>query len=356
MEEDVRSIVCSFDNLYNAMLKCRSGVTWKDSVSRYTNNGLSSVLKLKNSLDTDTYEIEDYYHFTIHEPKKREIVSTKFKDRVFQRSLCDNYLYHEITKGFIYDNGACQVNRGTDFSRKRLKVHLQKYYRQYGSEGWVLKIDFKNYFGSTPHSTVKDALKKVVNDQWALDQVYRIVDSYNTDGNAVGLGLGSQITQLVQLLVLNRVDHYIKEYLRIEHYIRYMDDMVLIDGNKEYLMICLKDIREKAEHLGLSLNMKKTQLFKLSQGINFLGFKFLLSDTGRVAMIINHSNINKRKRKLRKYHAMVTSGRMTKQKADECYLAWRAHASKGNSYKLIANIDRFYQDLWRNDYVQKIDA
>lgn len=345
--EDVRAEVCSFDNLYKAMLKCKSGVTWKDSVSRYSNNGLSSVLKLKNSLDEDTYRIEDYYHFTIHEPKMREIVSTKFKDRVFQRSLCDNYLYHEITKGFIYDNGACQINRGTDFSRNRLKVHLQKYYRQHGPKGYVLKIDFKNYFGSTPHSTVKDALKKVVKDEWALKQVCKIIDSYNTDGKAVGLGLGSQITQLVQLLVLNRMDHYIKEYLRIEHYIRYMDDMVLIDGNKDYLMICLKDIQGKAAELGLSLNMQKTQLFKLSQGINFLGFKFLLSDTGKVVMLINHSNISKRKRKLRKYHAMVTSGRMTRQKADECYLAWRAHASKGNSYKLIANIDRFYQDLWR---------
>lgn len=354
--EDVRAEVCSFDNLYNAMLKCKSGVTWKDSVSRYSNNGISSVLKLKTSLDEDSYKIEDYYHFTIHEPKKREIVSTKFKDRVFQRSLCDNYLYKEITKGFIYDNGACQVGRGTDFSRNRLKVHLQKYYRQHGPEGYVLKIDFKNYFGSTPHSTVKDALKKVVKDQWALDQVYRIIDSYNTDGKAVGLGLGSQITQLVQLLVLNRMDHYIKEYLRIEHYIRYMDDMVLIDGNKDYLMICLKDIQGKAAELGLSLNMKKTQLFKLSQGINFLGFKFLLSDTGRVAMIINHSNINKRKRKLRKYHDMVVSGRMTRQKADECFLAWCAHAEKGNSHKMIAYMNNFYQNLWRSEDVQKIDA
>ena len=354
--EDVRAEVCSFDNLYKAMLKCKSGVTWKDSVSRYSNNGLSSVLKLKNSLDTETYEIEDYYHFTIHEPKMREIVSTKFKDRVFQRSLCDNYLYNEITKGFIYDNGACQIGRGTDFSRSRLKVHLQKYYRQHGCDGYVLKIDFKNYFGSTPHSVAKEALRKAVKDEWALGHACSIIDSYNTDGKATGLGLGSQISQLVQLLVLNRMDHYIKEYLRIDHYIRYMDDMVFINKNKEHLMICLEDIRKKAGELGLSLNVKKTQIFNLSQGIDFLGFKFKLTDTGKVVMVISKGNINKRKRRLRKYHDMVVSGRMTRQKADECFLAWCAHAEKGNSHKMIAYLNNFYYNLWRSEDVQPIDA
>lgn len=354
--ENVRDEVCSFDNLYNAMQKCKSGVTWKDSVSRCSNNGLSSVLKLKNSLDNDTYTIDDYYHFTIYEPKKREIVSTKFKDRIFQRSLCDNYLYHEISKGFIYDNGACQIGRGTDFSRNRLKTHLHKYYREHGPEGYVLKIDFKNYFGSTPHAVAKDALRKAVKDEWALGHSCNIVDSYNMDGNAVGLGLGSQITQLVQLLVLSRMDHYIKEYLRIEHYIRYMDDMVFIDGNKQYLSICLEDIRKRAFELGLSLNEKKTQIFRLSQGIDFLGFKFNLTNTGKVVAIISRNNVIKRKKKLMKYKELVLSGKMTKEKADACFESWKAHAKKGNSYKLIEHMDKFYDDLWRCDDVQKIDA
>ena len=32
------------------MKKCKKGVMWKDSVSRYYNNGLVSILKLANSL------------------------------------------------------------------------------------------------------------------------------------------------------------------------------------------------------------------------------------------------------------------------------------------------------------------
>lgn len=346
--EDVRSVVCSFDNLYKAMRKCVKGVKWKDSVSRYYNSGLLSTLKLKNSLDDDTYKIDNYCRFTIYEPKQREIVSTKLKDRVFQRSLCDNYLYEEITKRFIYDNGACQVNKGTSFARNRLKTHLHKYYRKHGNEGYVLKIDFKNYFGSTPHYIAKEALRKAISDQWALEKVFDIVDSYNDDGSAIGLGLGSQVTQLVQLLVLSNIDHYVKEQLRLKHYMRYMDDIIVISESKDSLIGCLEYINEASKILGLTLNVKKTQLFKLSQGINFLGFKFKLSDTGAVHMLINHKNISKRKRKLRKYQEMVLVGRMSKEKADESYRAWCAHANNGNSYNLVRKMDDFYNILWND--------
>ncbi len=354
--DDIRQEVCSFDNLYKAMQKCRRGVMWKDSVARYSNNGLISTLKLKNCLDEDTYEISNYYQFTIFEPKKREIVSTKFKDRVFQRSLCDNYLYDSITRRFIYDNGACQANRGTDFSRKRLKTHLQKYYRKHGSEGYVLKIDFKDYFGSTPHETAKNALRCAIGNEWVFGHVCDVVDSYDDDGTKKGLGLGSQVTQLVQLLVLNDIDHIIKEKMMIQHYVRYMDDLILISNNKEYLKICLEDIEKFAERLGLSLNQKKTKIFKLSQGINFLGFKFNLSDTGSVYLVASKKNINKRKRKLRKHKSLVLSGKMSKEKADACYESWKAHARNGNSHKLIEHMDKYYNDLWRFEDVQKIDA
>lgn len=62
--------------------------------------------------------------------------------------------------------------------------------------------------------------------------VFRIIDSF--DGE-VGLGLGSQISQIMELLVLNDLDHYIKERLKIKYYIRYMDDFILIHPDKEYL-------------------------------------------------------------------------------------------------------------------------
>ena len=43
------------------------------------------------------------------------------------------------------------------------------------------------------------------------------------------MALGSQITQITQLAVLDKVDHFIKEVLRIKFYYRCMDDFIF-DG------------------------------------------------------------------------------------------------------------------------------
>lgn len=346
--EDIKNNVCNFGNLYDAMTKCRKGVMWKDSVARFSNNGLASILKLCNSLENNTYKIDVYQHFTIYEPKEREIVSTKFKDRVFQRSLCDNYLYDAITKSFIYDNCACQVGKGNDFAMDRLNCHMQRFYRKHGLNGYVLKCDIKNYFGSTPHITAKKSVSRNVKDEWSFNCVADIVNSFSLDDNpGIGLGLGSQVTQLIQLSVLDKLDHFIKEELKIKQYIRYMDDFILIHHDKEYLRECLTQINAKVEELGLKLNADKTQLFPLKQGINFLGFKFKLTETGKVIRMLSKENIKKRKRKLRKMKELVDKGEMTREKADECYASWKAHANKGNSYNLLKRMDRYYNNLWK---------
>lgn len=321
---------------------------WKDSVSRYYNNGLVSILKLANSLEDNSYKIDKYYEFTIYEPKRREIVSTRFKDRVFQRSLTDNYLYNKITNRFIYDNGACQIDKGTDYSMDRLNCHMQRYFRQHGLDGYVLKVDMKDYFGSTSHDVAKTALRYSVEDEWVLSHTDKIINSFNQGENPnIGMGLGSQITQLIQLAVLDKLDHYIKEELKIKYFVRYMDDLVLIHNDKEYLKKCLYEITINIESLGLKLNAKKTQIFPLKQGINFLGFKFKLTDTGKVIRLLLKENIKIRKRKLRKYKSLVNEGKMTREKTDECYKAWKAHANKGNSYNLLKRMDEYYANLWK---------
>lgn len=330
------------------MKKCKKGVTWKDSVSRYYNNGLVNILKLTNSLEDNSYKIDKYYEFVIHEPKRREIVSTKFKDRVFQRSLTDNYLYDEITNSFIYDNGACQIDKGTDYAMDRLNCHMQRHFRKHGLDGFVLKVDMKDYFGSTSHDVAKTTLRYNVFDEWVLSHTDKIIESFNQGENSdVGMGLGSQITQLTQLAVLDKLDHYIKEDLGIKCYIRYMDDLVLIHHDKDYLKECLVKITTNIEALGLRLNAKKTQMFPLKQGINFLGFKFKLTETGKVIRLLLKENIKIRKRKLRKYRTLVEEGKMTREKADECYASWKAHANKGNSYKLLERMDEYYANLWK---------
>ena len=350
--DEVKLKVCDFKSLYTAMYKCKKNVMWKDSVAGWVKNGLANCHRLNKQLMDDTYTIDKYSEFIIHEPKTREIVSTRFKDRVFQRSLCDNYLYEAVTKSFIFDNCACQVGKGTDFARRRLLIHMQRFFRKHGTDGYVLNCDIKSYFGSTPHSTAKAAMRKRIDNDWAYGHVGSIIDSYNQGPDPdVGMGLGSQITQLVQLAVLDDLDHYIKEGLQIKQYVRYMDDFILIHHDKEYLHYCKKKIGEQLANLGLQLNLRKTQIFSLKQGINFLGFKFHLTETGKVIRRLHKSNVTKARRRLKKLKALVDRGVLTRKDVDECFTSWKAHAKKGNTYGLIKSMNRFYDDLWRDGIV-----
>lgn len=52
-------------------------------------------------------------------------------------------------------------------------------------------------------------------------------------GEARGIGLGSQLSQLVQLAQLSAIDHYAKEERRVPVYERYMDDFNAIDESRE---------------------------------------------------------------------------------------------------------------------------
>ena len=236
--DKIKEKVCSFEESYKAMHKCKKNTMWKKSVSGFVKNGLIRCYILNRQLMDGTYKIDKYSYFTITEPKVRGIVATRMKDRVFQKSLCDNYLYEAMTKGLVYDNCACQTKEGTDFGRRRLKSHLQKFYRKYGLDGYVLQCDIKDYFGSTRHSVAKTVVDKRVDNEWVKTHVYKIIESFGTkeDPN-MGMGLGSEVTQLIQLAVLDDLDHFIKEELKIKYFTRYMDDFILIHEDKEYLKI-----------------------------------------------------------------------------------------------------------------------
>lgn len=163
----------------------------------------------------------------------------------------------------------------------------------------------------------------------------------------IGMGLGSQVTQLVELAVLDDFDHYVKEQLHIKHYIRYNDDFVLIHEDKAYLKECKSLIEQRITALGLKLSPKKTQLFPITQPIHFLGFSFRLTATGKVVMKLLPAKISHERRKLRKLVERAKAGLLTREQVDECFKSWKAHAEQGDTYNLVNRMYKYYQELWR---------
>jgi len=332
----------SFKELYTGLVKSRRNVMWKDSVAGYSINILKNTYKLRQSLLRGTYKIDPYQIFKIHEPKEREIMATRIKDRQFQRSLCDNILYPQITRSFIHDNCACQRGKGVDFALDRMDANLHRYFRKHGPDGWVLQCDVRHYFAETRHSDAKAAIEKRVIDKMASFRAGEIVDSF---GDYKGIGLGSQVSQITELAVLDDLDHFIKERLRVKHYMRYMDDFILIHESNEFLEDCLAEILAKMDTLGLELN-KKTHIYPLGHGLKFLKWRFILTDTGKVIRMMSKKSISKERRKLRKLKSKLDNGLITIQDVRNNYQSWVANASRGNTRALILRMNTYYQELF----------
>ncbi len=88
-----------------------------------------------------------------------------------------------------------------------------------------------------------------------------------------GLPLGNVTSQLFANIYLNELDQFIKHKLKIRYYIRYCDDFVILDEDKEVLEKYLKEINcfLISESL-LELYSNKITFRKISQGIDFLGY------------------------------------------------------------------------------------
>lgn len=331
----------TFKELYKGLKKSCCNVRWKDSVTGYEANGLKNTYLLRQSLLNGTYKISGYQRFKVHEPKEREIVATRLKDRQFQRSLCDNVLYPQITRSFIRDNCACQRGKGVDDALDRLTVHLRRYYFKHGPNGWALKCDIRHYFAETPHDVAKAAIRKRLTDQRAAYYTDAIIDSFGGDK---GIGLGSQVSQITELAVLDDLDHYIKERLRIKHYLRYMDDFILIHEDKSVLRAALAEIEKRLSALGMTLN-KKTQILPLKNGVLWLKWRFVLTDTGKVIRKICMKSVVRERRKLRKMAKLAVAGRIPVAAITESFITWKAHAQRGNCRKIVADMQKLYDKL-----------
>lgn len=340
---DAYEKIVAYDSLKKALIKSCQGVMWKDSVARYRLNAIKNTWRLRRDLLNHTYHLSPYCHFKVKEPKERDIDATCIRDRQFQRSLCDNYLYDALCKGFIHDNCACQKGKGVSFAHQRMKTHLRRYFNKHGGEGWVLQCDIRKYFPSTPHNTAKDVIRKRVDDDGIYQHVVEIIDSFGGDH---GIGLGSQTSQLIELTVLDDIDHYVKERLRIRHYIRYMDDILLIHQDKAVLENALAEIKKRIEALGLELN-QKTQIYPIRRGIKFLKWRYILTSTGKIVKKMDKRSITRERKKLKKLAEKVMNDEIPVRKLYESYQSWANNAKTGHTKTIIRQMDQLYERLYQ---------
>ncbi len=144
--------------------------------------------------------------------------------------------------------------------------------RARAGRGYLLQCDVQNYFASVDHGVLVGLLARRVGDPRLLALLSSLV-THGGDQPGKGMAIGNLTSQLFANLYLDLFDHFVKETLRVRHYIRYMDDWIILnDGGtqaRERLSVCTRFL---AEHLRLRLNARRVRVAPLDHPHDFLGY------------------------------------------------------------------------------------
>lgn len=345
-------IVTSSDSLRKAFYSARKGVNWKASVQRYGMNVLRNTENTSCLLRRGENISKGFIEFDICERgKKRHITSVHISERVVQKSVCDYGIVPVMEKSLIYDNGASQKNKGTDFARERLKKHLRQYYRKNGCDGYILLGDCHNFFGSLDHKVVENNMRRMITDQRLVDLVMQFIRPFKK-----GLGLGSQVCQINAVAYQNSIDHCIKEVWRQKWYARYMDDFYIICKTKEEAKDLLKRLVVKYKELGIDLNMKKTQIVKLTHGFVWLQDRIYLLPSGKIVDKPGRVAITRNRRKLKKIAKQFESGSISFDNVLSFFNSHIGYLSHKNAYYTRRNIEKLFNELFIRRFIYEQDC
>ncbi len=284
----------------------------KKEVYRFSLNLNQNIQEIIKKLETLNYKFDKYRIFIINEPKYRLIMSEKIEDKIVNHLVAKYILLPTLDSSLIDSNVATRYEKGSAHAFKLFLKYSNRLFRE-KKEIYILKIDISKYFYNIDHEICKMLVRKKIKDKYALKIIDDIIDTTNyayinnevkrlvtkekrrvnnlniaenskkhkietLDSipmyyNKKGLPIGNMTSQILAVYYLSEVDHYIKEKLKFKNYIRYMDDLIIMDTDKDRLKEGYIKIKEKIESLKLKTN-KKSNLYRLSNGVSFLGYTF----------------------------------------------------------------------------------
>ena len=199
--------------------ECTMQSRWKETTQRYLSNMLVKNIELQADVLSGKYKVSPTVDFILNERGHiRQIEAPVVRDRIVQKTLMKNVLTPSIRPVLIYDNYASLTDRGTSFARKRLEVMLHRYIRKHGTDGYILLIDVKKYFGNIDHEILKKLIEPRIQGepQDVKDLIHYMIDT--SSKTEKGLNLGSECPQIFAVYYLNPIDQFVKVVKGVKYY------------------------------------------------------------------------------------------------------------------------------------------
>jgi hypothetical protein len=284
----------TFAELVEAYLDCRRTKRNSAAALAFEIDLERNLRCLFDELVAGSYQPGRSKCFVITRPKPREVWAAEFRDRIVHHLLC-RHIGPRFERSFIADSCACIKGRGTLYAAQRLEAKVRSITQNWSRPAYYVKCDLANFFVSIDKRVVRDLLlAKIPEPFWrALTELVlmhdpRIEFVYRGDPAMMdlvpphkrlmeqppylGLPIGNLSSQFFANVYLDVLDQHVKHQLRCRHYVRYVDDFILLHESAQWLNKSHTDIASfLPARLGARLNERKTILQPIDRGIDFVG-------------------------------------------------------------------------------------
>lgn len=304
------------------------------------------MFALKAELENISYYHGKYKRFIVRDPKQRIIHKAEVRDRVVH-TLAARKL-EEIYQGcFIAHSFSCQKDRGTYRALKSVTAMCRRQSRNYTRNFWYLKCDVKKFFDHIDNEVLLKILRRKIKDEKFILLIGKILESFCAGTPGIGLPLGNFTSQWLGNIYLNELDYFVKQRLKIKHYARYADDLIILSASREELNGVLEKIKNYLSNtLKLTLHPDKILLNKFTGGIDWVGYKIL-----PYHIVLKKQTKNRMIAKLRMRQEEMAMGKIAPQKHYEAVNSYLGQLKHCSGHKLSNQI--IFNNLFY-DYLGKI--
>lgn len=287
----------TIEEVFDAYFSCRKQKRNTLNQLAFEVNLENNLLQLYRDLKGGNYKIGHSLAFVITHPKIREVWAADFRDRVVHHIIY-NALYEQFTKQFIRDTYACIPGRGTHDALRRVSGFARSLTRNGTRTAYFLKADVANFFNSIDKNRLLEILDRNIreDEEWIRALVHKIVlhdprshvvlrssrelfeqvpihKSFMHAKGDRGLPIGNLVSQFFANIYMNELDQFVKHRLKVRHYGRYVDDVILLHEDPAVLNEWYKAMSDFLEqNLGLHFHPNKKHLNRIDTGMDFTGF------------------------------------------------------------------------------------
>lgn len=259
--------IISYENLLASWREFICGKRKRSDVQEFALHLSDHICVLHGELVEKTYRHAPYHHFRISDPKPRDIHKASVRDRLLHHAVY-RILYPFFDRCFIPDSFSCREEKGTHKALNRFRSFVYKVSKNHTQTCWILKCDIRKFFAHIDHTILLEILSRHILDTNILWLLREIIGSF-----PIGLPLGNLTSQLFVNVYMNGFDQFLKQILKVKHYMRYADDFVVLSENKVYLEALLPRISQfLSKRLHLELHPDKVFIKTLASGVDFLGW------------------------------------------------------------------------------------